>query len=188
MAVEEIFSLLSAHFVKGLMIHEQMASAYGFLGLWGYQKCQEYHYFEESKNFRELQNYYIKEYNKLIIEIKVENPEIIPQNWYKHTQIDVDVNTKRAAIKDMMKKWVDWEQETKEKLQSFYKELCSLGEINAAREMMFFLDKVDKELKHAQSKYIILESIGYDIVAICAEQSEYRSKYEEKINRLFSDD
>ena len=80
------------------------------------------------------------------------------------------------------------QQETKEKLQSFYKELCSLGEINAAREMMFFLDKVDKELKHAQSKYIILESIGYDIVAICAEQSEYRSKYEEKINRLFSDD
>ena len=39
MTVEEIFSLLSTHMAKGLMIHEQLATAFGFLNLCGYRKC-----------------------------------------------------------------------------------------------------------------------------------------------------
>lgn len=188
MTVEEIFSALAAHMVKGFMIHDQMATAYNFLGLKGYKKCHEYHYYEESMNYRKLQNYFVEEYNKLIPESKIDNPNIIPQSWLKYSRENVDANNKRAAIREMMKKWVDWEEETKNKLQSFYKELYDMEEICAAKKMMFFLNCVDKELKRAREKYIIFESIGYDIVAICAEQNEYHQKYEEKINRLFSDD
>ena len=56
MTSEEIFSHLSSHMIKGLMIHDQLASAYKFLNLCGYSKCHEYHYFEESRTYRCLQN------------------------------------------------------------------------------------------------------------------------------------
>ena len=39
MTVDEVFSRLTAHMVKGFMMHDQMATAYNFLGLKGYKKC-----------------------------------------------------------------------------------------------------------------------------------------------------
>jgi len=35
--------------------------------------------------------------------------------------MEVDTNTKRSAVKDSMKKWVDWEKETKVLLEASYK-------------------------------------------------------------------
>ena len=46
MAIEEIFSQISAHFVNGIAMHNDMASLFLFLNLEGYHKCQEYHYYE----------------------------------------------------------------------------------------------------------------------------------------------
>lgn len=182
MTVEEIFSKLAAHMVKGLMIHDQMGNAYGFLNLCGYQKCHEYHYFMESKNYKCLQNYYLEHYNKIIPEEKVENPDIIPENWYKHIKSDVDTNTKRSSVKDMIKRWVDWETETKTNLQVFYKELYDMGEICSALKIATFLKDVDKELKSAQKKYLNLEAVGYDISDIVKEQDKLYKKYEEKLH------
>ena len=116
MTVEEIFSKMAAHMVKGLMIHDQISSAYTFLNLCGYAKCHEFHYYDESYNYRCLQNYYLEHYHKLIPEEKVSDPNAIPDNWYKYTKSEVDVNTKRSGIKNLMKRWVDWEQETKNNL------------------------------------------------------------------------
>jgi hypothetical protein len=33
--------------------------------------------------------------------------------WHKYTTMDVDTNTKRNSIKDLMTKWVEWERSTK---------------------------------------------------------------------------
>ena len=188
MTVEEIFSHLSAHMVKGLMIHDQLASAYYFLNLCGYKKCHEYHYFCESLTYRHLQNYYLKYYHKLIPEEKVENPDIIPSNWYKYSRADVDTSTKRSAVRDLMKRWVEWETETKTLLQHSYKELYELGEVDAALKIGCFLKDNSKELAHAQAKQMDLENISYDINTIIAEQMCLHEKYEHKLKELFEDD
>ena len=39
MTVDEIFSKLSGHMIKGLMIHDQMSDYYDFLSLRGYKRC-----------------------------------------------------------------------------------------------------------------------------------------------------
>ena len=62
---EELFAKISAHMVKGIMFHAQMADYYDFLGLRGYKRMHEYHYFEESMMFRALHRYYINNYCKL---------------------------------------------------------------------------------------------------------------------------
>jgi len=47
-----------------------------------------------------------------------------------------------------------------------YKELFELGEIAAANKINCFICDVDEELKHAEKKFIKLETLGYDIGTI----------------------
>ena len=54
MTVEEIFSKVSAHMIKGMMIHDQLASYYDFLNLHGFKRCHDYHYNKEAKAYRAL--------------------------------------------------------------------------------------------------------------------------------------
>lgn len=184
MTLEEIFSNINKHMSKGLMIHDQIANAFSFLNLRGYRKCHEYHYYEESINYRELNNFYLKYFQKLIPTQEIENPEIIPSSWHRYMREDVDINTKRQQVRELFKKWIDWENETKTLLQSSYKELDSMGEDFAAEKIMYFLKDVSNELAIAQEKYINLKSIDYDIVSIVEEQDILYEKYKEKIKQL----
>ena len=188
MTIEEIFSNISTHMAEGLLFHNQMASLYGFLNLPGYQKCHEYHYYEESCGYRRLQDFFLNHYNRMIREGTVEQPEVIPSNWYKFTRIEVDANNKRSAVKDMMKKWVDWEKETKVLLETSYKQLYELGEINGAIEVGNFIQDVSQELATAQEKYIHLESMGYDIVYIIDRQPDLYKQYCKKIKQMHEGD
>ena len=104
MLTEEIFSQLVAHMKKGVLIHSQMTDLFGFLNLKKYKKRQEKQFYEENKNCRELQDYYLNRYQKLLPELPVENPALIPQNWIKYTKSEVDTNTKRSTVKDLFKR------------------------------------------------------------------------------------
>ena len=73
MTYEEIFSNISAHMIKGIMFHAQMADYFDFLGLKGYKRLHEYHYFDESIMFRKLSRYYINNCSRLIDEQAAEN-------------------------------------------------------------------------------------------------------------------
>ena len=172
MAVEDIFSRLSAHMAKGLMIHDQIATAFGFLNLCGYQKEHEYHFYEESKNYRCLQDYYLSHYHKLIPEEEIENPQIIPANWRRYSKMDVDINTRRNAIKDLMKKWINWEEEAKKLFEDSYIELYNAGEVATAMKIKEFLLDTTQELAHAQCKLISLEAMDYDMAQIVSEQNK----------------
>lgn len=181
MTIEDMFSKLSAHMIKGLMIHDQIATIYGFLNLCGYQKCHEYHYYDESRNYRHIQDYYLDHYGKLIPEQSIQNPNLIPQNWLKYTKEQVDTNTRRTAVRDMMGKWIEWETQTKNNLQTFYKELYDMGEVSAAWKMGELLKDVECELRCAKKKKIDLEAIDYNISSIIGEQKMLYHKYEDKI-------
>ena len=59
MTCEEIFSKITNHMVKGLMVHEQLSNYYEFLGLPCYSKCHDEHFMKESKMYRKMYHYYI---------------------------------------------------------------------------------------------------------------------------------
>ena len=177
MEPNEIFSNISAHFIKGLMFHDQMANYYDFLQLRGYKRCHEYHFKAESCNYRKLNRYYINHYNKLIEEQRVDDPKVIPESWYKYKREDVDIQTKRQAIKSAMFKWVSWERETKEKLQQAYMQLIDENEVASAIFIGKFIEDVDCELKWAERKYIDLSSVDFDMTYILGEQKKLHDKY-----------
>ncbi len=181
MTVDEIFTKLAAHMVEGMMIHDTLSKGYDFLGLYGFSKCHEYHHIEETKGYECLLHYYSTRYHKLLEIKNIPEPEIIPANWYKYTTMAVDVATKRQAVKTMMEKWVEWERNTKKLYQDMYKELFELGEIAAANKINCFICDVDEELKHAEKKFIKLETLGYDIGTIVNWQQPMYKKYKKKL-------
>ena len=170
MTVEEIFATLSTHMKKGLVIHDQLASAYGFLHLCGYQSYHESQYRDEMHEYRTLCDYYIDRYNKLIEDDQFDYPTIIPQTWYRYTRQDVDSGTKQKSIRDLMQTWIDWERETQTLLQTSYKNLQEIGEIAAADFLTTYIIDNAEELRYAEGILLDLEAHKYDMSLIISEQ------------------
>lgn len=177
MTIDEIFSNILTHMAQGLVIHNRMSNLFGFLNLCGYQECQKYHYYEETHNYRCLQDFILKHLNKMIQESLPTEPDIIPSNWYNYKKMEVDINNKRSAIKELFKKWVEWEEETKSLFELSYQQSLELGEINAAIKIAELVKDVSDELAYAREQQINLESMGYDIVYIIDQQPELFKKY-----------
>lgn len=188
MTVKEIFSALAAHMAHGLIFHNELSTIFGFLNLLGYQKLQEYRYFDETYNYRDLQDFYLDHYNKMIEPQTEEIKNIIPSRWYNYTKMEVDVGTKRSAIKDVMKEWINWEESTCTLLKQSYTNLLEQGEIFAALKIADYLKDTTNELQEAREKYINLESIGYDMVSIVEEQEELCKVYKKKIKHIYNED
>ena len=171
--IAEIYADISAHQIKGLMVHSQMADYYRFIGLDKYADCHEKHYNKEICNWRKTSEYYITHYNKLVEEKSIENPNVIPSEWYTVSRQDVDVNTKRRAVERGLTMWVDWESETKKLYEEAFSELLALGEGAAAMRMKKCLCAVDDELAEAQKWLLNKKAVNYDISYIIGDQHEY---------------
>ena len=186
MTVEEVFTTIAQHMEKGLAMHRDFVKAYNFLCLKGYKKCQYYHFLEETQNYYYLCHYYMDHYHKMIDVGIVEQMKVIPSSWFKYDQFEVDNGTKRNAIRDMRKQWIDWEKSTKDLLQRMYKEMCDLNDIAGATKIEEVLCDVCEELKNAEKKWLKLETIGYDIGLIMDEQDALYNKYCDKIKNFLS--
>lgn len=186
MTVEEIYADVAAHMIEGLMIHEQLANYYDFLGLGGYKRCHEYHYIEESVKYRGLYRYFINHHNKLIPEKDIDAPEVIPESWYNHVREDVDTSTKKNAVRVGLTMWVDWEKKTKKFYEDMWKQLIDIGEVASSCKIKELVKSVDKELKKATRYLLNKEAIGYDMGAIIAEQDKMHDKYKKKIKKEYS--
>lgn len=184
MTVDEIFTKIITHMIEGLMIHDELANRYDFLGLYGFAKCHEFHYLEESYGYKCLMHYYSTHYHKLLNIDKIPAPKIIPENWYKYSTMEVDTNTKRQAVKNMMGKWIEWERDTKKLYQEMHHALCDLNEFAAVNKIDEYLYKVDDELIHAEKKFIKLETLGYDVNTLINWQQPMYEKFEQKLKHL----
>ncbi|MCH5211009.1 MAG: hypothetical protein J1F01_08620 [Oscillospiraceae bacterium] len=184
MTVEEIFSQLAQHMIKGVMFHEQLANYYDFLGLNGYKRCHEYHYLSETCDYRGLCRYYINHHNKLIPIGSVEDPNVIPENWYKYTRQDIESATKVTAVKNGMQLWVDWEKETKKLYEKMYQELMNIGEVASALKVKELVCDVDRELKKAERYQLNKQATNYDMVDIMSEQHRMHEEYKEKQEKI----
>ena len=184
MTVEEIFSHIAKHMIEGLMVHSKLADFYGFIGFKGYEKCHEYHFFCENISYRELNNYYLHHFGKIIIDRQFDNPDIIPGNWLQHTRADVGVETRKNSVQTGVERWVVWERETKVLYQNMYSELIRLGEIAAALFVKDLIEDVDDELAQAEQDWIEKRSIDYDINDIMMEQEEMYKQYCKKLKEI----
>lgn len=185
MSIDEIFSKMSAHMVKGMMVHEQLMNSYLFLGLKGYAACHEYHYLEETKMHIKLSKYSVNHYSSLIKESfdKADVPEIIPMSWFNFARDTVDNGTKKQAIVAAFDEWINWEQETKTFYEDIYAELLSKNEIPFAEFVKSCILDVEEEIVYAKNERLAKASMDFDMVSILEEQDEYKRSFKKKIRK-----
>ena len=184
MSIEDIFSRLSAHMVKGMMIHDRLSDYYLFLNLDGYATCHEYHFFAESMSYRRMCRYFSSVYGEIVNDSRIEIPEVIPDIWFRNTKKDVSSSEKRRAVRDGLDKWAMWEEETKAFYQSIYSELADMGEISALDFIMGLIKDVSEELIKVHGYQIDKCATDYDMVLILEEQKPCKEKYLRKLNEL----
>lgn len=109
---------------------------------------------------------------------------VIPTNWYSYTRYDVDQGTKRTAVKDGFKKWIDYEKETRQYLSQMAQRLEQMNEREAARKLDHLIEHVEKEIATAENKMMNLESTGYDMAYILQQQDELKRHYADKIRTM----
>jgi len=99
---------------------------------------------------------------------------VIPANWYQHTRYDVDASTKRQAVRDGFKRWIEYEKDTKQFLQNMSQRLEQANDREAARKLDYLIDHVEGEIECAEEKMMALENSGYDMNYILQEQPQMK--------------
>lgn len=179
MKAAEVFSKISRHQIEGVMLHDQMADAFAFLALPGFEKLHEHQYKEESAGMRNTHRYYISRVGMLMCEGRPEDPQVIPRSWMGYKRRQVSAENKRKAVSDLMDHWVRWEQETKQMYEECCRHLTECNEIAAACFVKQMVMDVDEELCHAEKLQLRLESVSYDMAAVDQIQHELMEMYGE---------
>lgn len=172
MTSEDVFSKISSHMIKGIMIHEELANYFGFLKLCNYEREQTKRYVSESKSLAKLHSYYTGHYCKLFPKTSIEIPSVIPEAYFGHESSELDAKDIRSSVKSIFERWVEWEEETKALYVECYIELRdNISDVTAAIMVMDLIKDVDEELMKAKNHWYVLKNSNYDIVLIMEENA-----------------
>lgn len=184
-SVESIFSEINARMIAALMLHDQMADYFDFLGMKGYKRLHEYQYFSESLERKKLNQYYINHHNKLIPDIYSGQVAVIPENWITANRISVGKSTKQKGIEEGFHQYHEWESETKYLYEHYASKLREMRAVADAIMVEKLVEDVDQELKKLERIVVDLISSGYDMVYITESQQGLHDKYKEKLSEIF---
>ena len=187
MPFEEICKLIAQRLLQGCMNHEQFANYYQFLGLEGYKLFHEYHFFEQMFGYREFITYYIQHQDKLIPDYSSDSLTsftILPSNWYDYKREDMDVNTRRTAVKSGLEKYVIWEEETKKFLEDMYTQSVQQGYVSIAIQIKKYICSVEDEIEKAKQARLEIKATEYDLPTIVSKQQHLIKKYKKKLCQM----
>lgn len=187
MPFEEICKLVAQRLLQGCMNHQQFANYYDFLGLEGYKFFHDYHFFEEMHGYREFMSYYIEQYDKLITDYVSQSLTaftIIPNNWYDYLREDMDINTRRSAVKSGIEKYLRWQKETKKFLEDMYSQCIQQGFIGMSICIKKHICSVEEQIQKANRTYLELKATDYDLPTIVSKQQYLIKKYKKKLCQI----
>lgn len=173
----EIFQKISARQIIALMFHDQLADFFDFLGLMGFKRIHEYQSLKEAAEHRCIKRYYINHHNQLLEDMYIENPDVIPDSWYKYTRFDVTMQVRKNAVETAFERYRSWEVETKQFYCDCAQKLMGMGHIADFNKINSLISDVDMELKALDRLIIDLKACGYNEVYIATMQSELHEKY-----------
>ena len=90
--------------------------------------------------------YYIEHQDKLISDYTADSLtsfSILPSNWYDYKREDMDINTRRSAVKSGIEKYVRWEEETRKFLEDMYTQAIQQGFIAIGIQIKKYICSVE---------------------------------------------
>lgn len=180
MGVRDSFSIISAHQIKGLMLHSSWSDYFAFLGLEGFRKLHDYRYADESKSMRMIRQYFVEHYHELPVDLSIDS------NLRKYVPVTDDTSWMVSGeigelVRACLEGWVSWERQSKSLYEKHYKELSDSGDIAASCMIENLVCDVDQELKDAERILLNMGSVGYDTKVVFLHQERLRREYDRKL-------
>lgn len=97
----DVFAKVSDHLIDGMMMHEQMADYHNFLGLDGFKRLHEHHFFCETISMRRIHRYFVDHCNQLLPVANTKHIDAIPVEWSNFTRQAVESETKSKAASNV---------------------------------------------------------------------------------------
>lgn len=187
MNIIDIYKILSTRMTEALMVHSQLSEYFRFLNAEGFATEQLYHYISESISRENVYKYIIEHHGFIIKENKIENPSVIPDEWYDGITInDISENKIKNYIKRAFSLWAEWEETSKFIYESCCKSLTDSNYIADSIYIYTIVKNVDFELSEIRKKINSMKNIDWDLPTILDQNSQYWLKdlYSSKINKI----
>lgn len=176
----EVYCVVNTRQIKALMFHDEMADLFDFLGLRGFKRMHEYQYLMESAEHRALKRYYLNHHGTLLPDEELEPVDVIPDDWYQYTRMDVTPQVRKQAVQKAMEQYREWECGTKALYEKCCAYLIAWQKMADYNKINNLLEDVDSELKYLERLCIELKAVDYDCSYIEILQDKYHEKYKEK--------
>jgi hypothetical protein len=183
MTIKEIFTEISGQQLRGMMLHNDMANYFDFLGLPGFKRLHEYQFFSEAMEHRKTDRYFINHFGELLPESENKIENYIPGAWYATDRQNVDSDARKNAVKENFVAWIEFETGAKKLYEKCYAEAMNAGEAAASGYIMRIVSDVDMELKKAERMELELKAIDYDMPTVVQLQEELHEKYKRKAKK-----
>ena len=183
----DVMQTVSTRLVEGMMLHNDLADVFDFIGMRGYKRMQEYYGIWDMVSMRKVHRYAINCMGHILPE---ETPKYdsLSNRLTGYSRTDLSPQDRTAYLRRAMSKWIEWEQATLHDMESAASTLRTMGEVCAACKVECLVGHVAKELKCAMRKEVELSSVNYDLVFVMQEQTKihdcYRCKTAKACKRL----
>lgn len=185
MTDEQLLDLIDSRMIEALMFHYDMMVYFKFLALDGYAKMHEYQYFEESKCRKDFQCFVLESTNKIACSHSITNPDVIPDEWLKHTRMDVGSSVMSKSVGDSFRQYIRWEEETCKMYESIACEFLMREKIRLYSKIKELVCEVNEELQKLYSMYENLVTSDFDVTYILDCQKYMEKEYKEKFKKMF---
>lgn len=180
----EAYAVVNSRQITALMLHDDMADLFDFLGLHGFKRMHEYQYLMESAEHRALKRYYINHHNMLLPENELTPVSVIPKDWVNHTRMEVTPSVRKQYTKMAMEEYHKWESETKDIYNKMAYYLMDWQKVADFNKINCLIADVDMELKYLQRLCIELKAVDYDPSYLLVIQDKYHEMYKEKCEKI----
>ena len=172
--IRNIMKEIYDHAMNGVIFHSDMVTAFDFLHLKGFKKWQECQLEEEVEMTNDIQHDFIK-HHRVMLEPYVGGyvSNVIPQEWYSHTVMDIDSNEIAKHTKRLLHEYLDWENKTLAFLKEKNKHLINHEAYTEYIEVKEMIEEVHKEIHYIEDFMIELESVNYDCKYIMKVQERF---------------
>ena len=156
---------------------------FNFLNLHGFKRWHEYQTVNESATMRKICRYYIKQHDRLIKPLPIEDINEIPSDWYNAERGEVNSAIVAQYTKRGLQAHIQWETDSLDNLNAFAQRLCDLGEMADYKFVSCLICDVQKELEKAKRMYYKISATGFDVVFIEELQDKIHDKYKEMLKK-----
>lgn len=162
----DVFQKLSNRMVGAMMIHTQLTELFNFIDLKVDAKRQKKQFHEESDGLLKLEKYCAQHHHMLVTSDDPPQVDILDLGLLKEPNTQLSPDDKIYLIQYAMKKWIEWEKESKTIYEDAYRSLVDMSEIASAQFVLNYVEDVDVELSDAEILYGVRDAIDWDLPTI----------------------